>query len=193
MKKNTEKILFDSAKELFINQGYKNTKVSEITKKSNIGTGTFYNYFDSKSDIFLEIYLNRHNKMLNKMTSLINNQDEPIDIIENILRTFLNIMKTDPILKMFLDREIHHKFRKSYEVLRKNNRFENTYNIFRPYFIKWQEQNKINKSIDLKTLLATLDSLFYIELYKNDIGNEFFPDVIDFLIESVLFKLRKNN
>ncbi|MGM0379967.1 MAG: TetR/AcrR family transcriptional regulator [Bacillota bacterium] len=193
MQNNTEEILLNSAKKLFIKQGYKSTKVNEITKKSNIGTGTFYNYFDSKSDIFLEIYLNRHNKMLNKMTSLINNDDEPIDIVENVLKTFLDIMKTDPILKMFLDREIHHKFRESYEILRKKNRFENTYNIFRPYYIKWQEQNKINKSVDLKTLLATFDSLFYIELYKKDIGNEFFPDVLDFLIESILLKLRKNN
>ncbi|MGM0379960.1 MAG: TetR/AcrR family transcriptional regulator [Bacillota bacterium] len=190
MKSNTKNILLKSAKDLFIKNGYKKTKVNQITKKANIGTGTFYNYFESKSDIFLEIYLNRHTKLLNKMTSLIKKEDEPIHIIENILKTFLNTMKDDPILKMFFNKEIHHKFRRSYNGFRKKKRFENTFKIFNPYFSKWQEQNKINNKVDLKTLLATFDSLFYIELYKNDIGKEFFPDVLDFLIEAILLKLK---
>jgi AcrR family transcriptional regulator/predicted DNA-binding transcriptional regulator AlpA len=39
---------------LFQEKGYKTTKISEITKKLNIGKGTFYFYFSNKQELLLE-------------------------------------------------------------------------------------------------------------------------------------------
>lgn len=39
---------------LFRQKGYKNTKVSDITKRLNVGKGTFYFYFTDKKELFLE-------------------------------------------------------------------------------------------------------------------------------------------
>lgn len=187
---NIEKRLLDEATKLFTKQGYKKTKVSQITSEANLGTGTFYNYFESKDDIFLEIYLMKHDKMKKKMTELIKEDKEAIEIIEDILRNFLRTMKDDPILRMFLNKETHHKYRQGYDSKRKKEKFEYAYELFLPYFKRWQETNQINPTIDLRILLASFDSVFYVELYKDDIGQEYFPEVIDFLIESILLKLK---
>lgn len=187
---NIEKRLLEAAIKLFTNNGYKKTKVSQITSEANVGTGTFYNYFDSKDDIFLEIYLMKHDDMKKEMTQLISEDKEAIKIIEDILRTFLNRMKEDPILRMFLNKETHHKYRHGYDSKRKKGKFEYAYELFFPYFKKWQESGEINSEIDLRILLASFDSVFYVELYKEDIGEEYFPEVIDFLIESILLKLK---
>jgi len=187
---NIEKSLLDAAIKLFTKNGYKKTKVSQITKEANVGTGTFYNYFSSKDDIFLEIYLMRHDDMKKEMTRLISKDKKAINIIEDILRTFLERMKEDPILKLFLNKEVHHKYRDGYDSNRKKDKFEFAYELFLPYFKVWQKSGEINPDIDLRILLAGFDSLFYVELYKADIGAEHFPEVMDFLIESVLLKLK---
>ena len=129
---NIEKNLLDAATKLFTENGYKKTKVSQITKEANVGTGTFYNYFDSKDDIFLEIYLIRHDDMKKEMTRLISKDKKAIEIIEDILRTFLNRMKEDPILKLFLNKEVHHKYRDGYDSNRKKDKFEFAYELFLP-------------------------------------------------------------
>ena len=44
----------DKALELFSRFHYENTKISDITDALNMGNGTFYRYFNSKEDLFLD-------------------------------------------------------------------------------------------------------------------------------------------
>lgn len=45
-----EKII-KAAMELFLEKGFSDTTVSDIMTKADLGTGTFYNYFESKEDM----------------------------------------------------------------------------------------------------------------------------------------------
>lgn len=47
--------LIDTAERLFIDQGYDQTSVSDITREVNVSQGAFYYYFDSKEDILVAI------------------------------------------------------------------------------------------------------------------------------------------
>lgn len=49
-------ILEDAALELFIEQGYAATTIEQITQRAGVGRTTFFNYFESKSDLlWLEV------------------------------------------------------------------------------------------------------------------------------------------
>ncbi|MEO6944960.1 MAG: helix-turn-helix domain-containing protein [Lacisediminihabitans sp.] len=49
-------ILEDAALELFIEQGYAATTIEHITQRAGVGRTTFFNYFESKSDLlWLEV------------------------------------------------------------------------------------------------------------------------------------------
>jgi len=52
---DTRTELLNVASEIFSRQGYDKTKVADITKQAGLGHGTFYHYFNSKKDIFLEL------------------------------------------------------------------------------------------------------------------------------------------
>ncbi|MCB2356483.1 TetR/AcrR family transcriptional regulator [Clostridium estertheticum] len=52
---NKEKLI-TSADDLFMVKGFYNTTSKEIAKHAGVSTGVFYNYFDNKTDIFIEIY-----------------------------------------------------------------------------------------------------------------------------------------
>jgi AcrR family transcriptional regulator len=47
--------LIDAARQLFIEQGYEQTAMSDIAKRANVAQGTFYIYFDSKQDVLVAI------------------------------------------------------------------------------------------------------------------------------------------
>lgn len=51
---NRQKII-DAAKELFNTKGYYNTNTKEIAKLAGVSTGSFYNYFPDKLEVFKEI------------------------------------------------------------------------------------------------------------------------------------------
>jgi AcrR family transcriptional regulator len=52
-RKNREMIL-DGAIKLFSEQGYENTKISDVTDALHMGKGTFYVYFKNKKELFME-------------------------------------------------------------------------------------------------------------------------------------------
>ena len=58
MKRNSLKRnrILDAAYDLFIGKGYWDTKIIDIADAAGIGKGTVYEYFESKEDIFLELF-----------------------------------------------------------------------------------------------------------------------------------------
>lgn len=49
--KATRQIIIDAAVELFVDKGYGDTGLSDITKQAHVTTGAFYYHFDSKEDL----------------------------------------------------------------------------------------------------------------------------------------------
>ena len=52
----TKNKIYNIAVELLEKNGYENIKIEDICKKAKVSVGSFYNYFESKSDILNEIF-----------------------------------------------------------------------------------------------------------------------------------------
>jgi len=184
--------LIECGTKLFSEKGYKDTKVKDVTNEACISVGTFYNYFESKEELFLDVYIKKHDKAKEELLQLFEEDKPPIQIIKKAVYKFLNMMQSDPILRAFFNPNIHEKYRKTLDLQKKKNQLNYAYELFAPKLKEWQEKGKINSDIDIELLLAVIDSVFYILLHKEDIGDEFFPELIDFLVESILCKMDKN-
>lgn len=53
-KKRTNEDILVAAQKLFIEKGFDNTSIEEIASCAGVGTGTIYNYYKNKADIFVE-------------------------------------------------------------------------------------------------------------------------------------------
>lgn len=53
---NTKKKIYDISTQLMKKKGYDNVTIQEICKKAGVSVGTFYHYFESKNEIFTELY-----------------------------------------------------------------------------------------------------------------------------------------
>ena len=51
----TRTALLEAAQDVFKDQGYYNTSVSEITRRCGVSMGTYYQYFQNKEQLFLEL------------------------------------------------------------------------------------------------------------------------------------------
>ena len=49
-------LLYQTALELFREQGYQETSIRQITERAQVGKGTFFNYFPSKEHLLVEWY-----------------------------------------------------------------------------------------------------------------------------------------
>lgn len=51
----TRKALLDAARDLVFEKGHDRISIQEITKQARVATGTYYNYFDTKQDVFMAV------------------------------------------------------------------------------------------------------------------------------------------
>lgn len=51
----TRQALIEAARELVYERGHEKISIQDITRRAGVGTGTFYNYFQTKQDVFLAV------------------------------------------------------------------------------------------------------------------------------------------
>ena len=181
--KDTKTILFNCGKELFSRNGFKDTNVSDITKISGIGTGTFYNYYSSKDELFMEIYLEENEKLKKKIIKSVNMDQDPGSVVKELMLLNLKGMKSNPILKEWYNKEVSVKIENYFREQKGLNRLDFMYQDFFEIIKRWQKEGKIRNDIDSTMIMAIFTSIITIEIHKEEIGLQYFPEILDYLTD----------
>ncbi|MFW6022601.1 MAG: TetR/AcrR family transcriptional regulator [Bacillota bacterium] len=185
----TKRDLIKSGRKLFLKKGFKNTSVSEITERSEIATGTFYNYFSSKEELFLMIFFEENNRLKKEILKNVNLEEEPEKVVKNLIYQFFVGMQKNIILREFFNQNTFSKIEKKTE-FNEEKYGEIAYQLFIPIIEKYQNDNIIVKK-DPKYVIAFFDAVLYVYLHKDDIGARFFPMLMDDLIKYIVQGLKK--
>ena len=87
-KKKKRAHIRDSAMIVFGKYGYEKTRMTDVAKQAKIGKGTIYEYFESKEEIFFEIFKNFFEELGNSIEAAL------IDIVDPIKKIMLIIQET---------------------------------------------------------------------------------------------------
>jgi AcrR family transcriptional regulator len=179
--------IFTCAKELFSSKGFKDTNISDITKMAGIGVGTFYNYYPSKEKLFIEIYLKENEQLKKTIMESINPGDDPVQMVQKLLALNLQGMNSNPILKEWYNRELFAKLEKEfYEQGGMESLHQLMDSVVSEFIKKWQAEGKLTNDLDDQLILAIFNSIPYIDLHKNEIGINHFPQILDYLAEFIM-------
>ena len=98
--------LFQSAYDLFLNQGIEKTSISDIAKKAGVAKGTFYLYFKDKYDIFHKLILNKSNELIKKAINETKEQniEEFEDKILYFIAYIIKYFKANPLLLKLINK-----------------------------------------------------------------------------------------
>lgn len=64
--------IMKKAKELFAEKGYHSVTVDQVAEACDVAKGTLYLYFDSKADLFIEIFVTAHRVIIERIREIIN-------------------------------------------------------------------------------------------------------------------------
>src|SRR4051794_28530881 len=86
--RRTREHLIEAARAVFERQGYLDARISDITAEANVGTGTFYSYFDTKEAIFLAV-MDRVDDSLYDAAVVVTDESNTVARIEQSMRQHL--------------------------------------------------------------------------------------------------------
>lgn len=175
--------IYESGKELFSSKGFKDTNIAEITKEAGMATGTFYNYYTSKDQLFMEIFLNENQILKKHILKSVDLDAHPEKVMNEMMILNVQGMMTNPILKEWYNRDV---FNKIEQVYRDENGLEHVdflYDSFIEVVKKWQLEGKFRNDISAELIMAIFSALINIDTHKDEIGLQYFPQVVEYLAQ----------
>ena len=92
-------IIYTTARELFSRNGFADTNVAEIAKTAGMAVGTFYLYYPSKEQLFMEIFLEENAKLKTNCLEALDLSLAPFEIVKQMLAMNLAGMSANPIYR----------------------------------------------------------------------------------------------
>ncbi|MGQ7870718.1 TetR/AcrR family transcriptional regulator [Sunxiuqinia sp. sy24] len=114
LRKEKKEHIQQIALELFAENGFHGTSISQITKKANISKGLIYNYFKSKEDILEDIIRTGHESIYADFDFNQNHQMETDDFVLFIRKSIRTTIENAHFWKLYyalmLNPHIHQKY-----------------------------------------------------------------------------------
>lgn len=102
--------ILDTAINLFVEKGYEQTSMLEISKSINVSQGLCYRYFKSKEEIYQAVLDTYVNQGVSYFLSMLGDEDEPlINIIAN-MKPLCNVQNDDDIYHKFFNSPSNSRF-----------------------------------------------------------------------------------
>ncbi|MBU5332672.1 TetR/AcrR family transcriptional regulator [Anaerocolumna aminovalerica] len=182
-------LIYYCAKELFSAKGFKDTNISEITKKAGMAVGTFYNYYPSKEKLFMDIFLEENTKLKQTCFHSLDLNQLPLMVVKQMLILNVKGMKANPILKEWYNKSVFEKLEQVYLEENGVNSVDFLYDNFLELITQWQAQGKMRKDIDSKMIMMIFAAIINIDTHKEEIGLEYFPELLENMTELIMESL----
>lgn len=178
--------IFRCGKELFSSKGFKDTNVSDITKLAGVAVGTFYNYYPSKEKLFMDIFLQENVILKKGIMEAIDPDGDPFAVMQEVMARNAAGMDAHPILREWNNREVFARIEQQYREDNGLAHVDFMYSHFTELVRKWQAGGKMRSDIDSGMIMALFHSIVHVEAHKNEIGIQFFPQLLNYLSEFIM-------
>ncbi|WP_334330050.1 TetR/AcrR family transcriptional regulator [Companilactobacillus sp. HBUAS59699] len=179
-----EQRLFDSAHDLFLEQGFKETNISSIAKRAGVAVGTFYRYFDSKEDIFVKVYNFENETVKQQIINSIDMNQEPNALISEILKQIFAYTNDNQILQeWFSNSKINSIIVKANAHAAENSVVYATLNKL---IDKWDQENRIKDGIKKGRIISMFNALSVVDIHQKEIVTDDYFQLLNDLIAGIL-------
>lgn len=173
--------LMEKGKDLFLLFGLRKTSIDSIIAASGIAKGTFYTFFRSKEELYLEIWLEEEAKYNQYLTEIMLSAQTPKDMIIQVCKGTFEYLQSNPFHRNLYERdETEYLIRKlppgQYQSL-----IEQDNSTFIPLLEKLQQSGEIIE-IEPEIIMGIHRCLSYLPLLKQEVGAEIFPKVVETMI-----------
>ena len=178
--------LYQSAKAMFSERGFKDTNISAITKAANMAVGTFYLYYSSKEQLFMEIFKDENTRLKHELLDKLDLNESPKAIILRMLQINQEGIQTNPILREWYTSDEFRKIEQAYREAHAIDSLNFLYDTFLSLVEHWQAEGKMRSDIDSKMIMKVFEAVINVDTHKDELGMEYFPSLLDIMTDLIL-------
>ena len=181
-----KQLIYETAKAIFSEKGFKDTSIQAITKAAKMAVGTFYLYYSSKEQLFMEIFKDENTKLKRSFLDTLDMEQSPKAIILQMLRVNQEGIQASPILREWYASAEFRKIEQAYREEHAIDSLDFLYDTFLMLVQRWQAEGKMRSDIDSQIIMKVFEAIINVDTHKDEIGLEYFPALLDIMTDLVL-------
>jgi AcrR family transcriptional regulator len=179
-KETIKTALLVEGKKLFGNFGLKKTNIAQLTSAAGISPATFYQFFQSKEDLYFAIFQAESEKAQADLLNEVSLNEDGVTAIKKILFMGKAKIQSDPFFKQLLigeDLEQVIKTRSKNEI---DTHLSKDYEQFLPFVESLLQEGKV-KQIDPNVFTAIIQMYFLLHEHQEKFGEDIFDKSMNLL------------
>jgi AcrR family transcriptional regulator len=177
--------LVEEGRELFARYGLKKTTIADLTDAADIADGTFYQFFDSKEALYVEILDREGEEIVPEVLAPLEEEADPEAAIVGFLTRLMDEIETNPLVRRLLvePRELERLREHRTPAERAADRQEELA-YFLPYVEAWYDARQVHGPSP-EVVANAIRSVAFLTLHREEIGPELYDETRDLLVRAV--------
>lgn len=179
-----KKRLFDAAHVLFLERGFKATGISDIAGLADVAVGSFYLYFKSKEDVFVQVYNRENEDIKRQILKKVDLDGEPVKLIHEIIDQIFKLSSNNAILKEWFSNQKLNKI-----IAAKNETAVQDsliYSTLMKLIDRWVSEGKVKENMSKERIISLFDALIIVDFHQSEIQTENYYQLMNDMIEGIL-------
>ncbi|MNC17788.1 hypothetical protein D3C75_656790 [compost metagenome] len=134
----------------------------------------------------MEIFLEENTKLKKECMQSLDLSQSPLTVVRQMMMLNMEGMTANPILKEWYNKSV---FGKIEQLFREENGIQAVdflYDSFLEIVKQWQAEGKMRSDIDSKMIMMVFSAIINVETHKEEIGAEYFPQLLDYMTELIM-------
>lgn len=155
--------ILDAATKVFKLHGFMNTSVSDIMRESNLGVGTFYNYFGSKEEILMELVKSLFTQVEESLSARKSHHLTSLELLEICCMNTAELIDENRfILPLFTSAGVHSD-KPEHMPDNVSPKFKT---IFEEIILRGQENGEIRRDIPVDLISEMFHSIYQVSAFS---------------------------
>ncbi len=177
--------LLNRGSELFSKYGFKKTNLDEVVRLAGLSKGSFYSFFSSKEDFFVEILLQTESRVHEKLEEDLFTSELPVKeaFVDALLQQLLYLQHT-PILHILTQPEEYHFLFRKVDAAQMEKLFAADEEYIERLLRRAGDYTQV-REVDAAVLTGTMRGISLLLLHRNEIGDSVFEDSLKLILTAL--------
>lgn len=178
------KKLMETGLELFSNHGLKKTSIKDLTSEAGIAQGSFYNFFESKEDLFFTILESEETELETRMKNIILSSGSAKDALKITIKETHTLFDKTPLLRRIYESNDYELMVRKLPPEKLIKHQKNDTKLVTNTIMRVKTDDEEIKT-DPEIISGILRGITLLNLHREEIGKEIYPKIIDVLADLV--------
>ncbi|MDT6979659.1 TetR/AcrR family transcriptional regulator [Levilactobacillus zymae] len=181
--------LLTAAYHLFKTKGFKATSIAEIAAAAQVAVGTFYNFYDSKAAIFLQIYTAENERVKANIIAAVDLDADPLPLVRQVVHEIMVQSQDNLILQeWFKNPKLNALIAQTAPSAVEDSL---VYTTFVRLLDRWQARGLLAPGMTQARGLNLFNALIVVDFHQSEVTTTDYAQVLDDLITGMLAVILK--